>query len=395
MYENLSSNLEKIILKQRSDFSLSKFACNDGDALRRNNDEGSSVLRAPFYKDADKIVNCPYFSRYADKTQVFSLRYDDDFTRRSLHVQLVSRIARNIGKALNLNSDLIESIALGHDIGHTPFGHAGEKALDKVLYKNCGKRFFHNLQSVRVLDKIFNYNVTLQTLDGILTHNGERLENVYAPVPLKSFAEFDETLKRCATDTEFMFSLSPATLEGCVVRLSDVIAYIGKDRQDAERAKIVKEDQFSDGEIGGFNAEIINNLTVNAVENSYGKNYIKLDEKHFCGLKRAMEENYSKIYESPAALASLSGVLEPMTEKIFNAMLQDLKNKKRNSPIFVHHVDFVKKSHYKRYFDYEKEDPNIIVADFIASMTDDYFIALYKKLFPDSELNINYRGYFD
>ena len=133
----------------------------------------ANVWRKPFIRDIDKIMHCPYFNRYADKTQVFSLYKNDDITRRNLHVQLVSRIARTIGATLHLNLDLIEAIALGHDMGHTPFGHTGEKILDSLYFTNANRHFAHNIQSVRVLDKIFNYNVSLQTLDGIAGHNGE------------------------------------------------------------------------------------------------------------------------------------------------------------------------------------------------------------------------------
>ena len=110
----------------------------------------------------------PMYNRYADKTQVFSLYRNDDISRRSSHVQLVSRIARNIGGLLGLNTDLIEAISLGHDIGHTPFGHAGEHKLNELYNGNTGRYFNHNVHSVRVLDQIFNLNLSMETLDGIL-----------------------------------------------------------------------------------------------------------------------------------------------------------------------------------------------------------------------------------
>ena len=156
--------------------SFLKVAFDDRNAIRRHENiarDRASIWRQAFVHDIDKIMHSPYYNRYADKTQVFSFHKNDDITRRALHVQLVSRIARTIGKALNLNLDLIEAIALGHDIGHTPFGHAGEDFLDQLYFEHTGRHFSHNIHSVRVLDKIFPYNISLQTLNGIAAHDGE------------------------------------------------------------------------------------------------------------------------------------------------------------------------------------------------------------------------------
>lgn len=126
-------------------------------------------------------MHLPYYNRYADKTQVFSFKYNDDITRRAQHVQLVSRIARNIGSVLGLNLDLIEAIALGHDIGHAPFGHAGERFLSELYHNETNRYFNHNVHSARVLDTIFARNFTMQTLDGVLCHNGEFEQQEYKP----------------------------------------------------------------------------------------------------------------------------------------------------------------------------------------------------------------------
>ena len=154
-YKNLSKSVTQQILTDR-ERGATPFACDDQSAVRRDaSRDKPTLLRPPFIRDIDKIIHCPYYNRYADKTQVFSFYKNDDITRRGLHVQLVSRIARTIGKALGLNLELIEAIALGHDIGHTPFGHAGESFLDALYYQNAGKHFSHNIHSVRVLDGIF------------------------------------------------------------------------------------------------------------------------------------------------------------------------------------------------------------------------------------------------
>ena len=396
-YENLSNELTEEIRRAKESGVFPKVAFDDANVVRRRNiqKDAASVWRPTFVHDIDKILHCPFYNRYTDKTQVFSLYKNDDITRRSLHVQLVSRIARTIGAALHLNLDLIEAIALGHDMGHPPFAHTGEKYLDELYFSATGRHFFHNIQSVRVLDKIFPYNISLQTLDGIATHNGELDVEEYHPEPLSSFAEFDRRMERCVTDRDFMMSLMPSTLEGSVVRLSDVIAYLGKDRQDAARTKLTEESVFSNEDIGSINAEIINNLVVNVIENSYGKPYIKLDAKHFKALKKSRYDNYERIYNRAAEVAGLSKTVKPMMAEIYGQLLDDLKNGNKLSPVFTHHINYVNSAHYKRTEPYKNSDPHTIVVDYIASMTDNYFIELHAYLFPNSDLKVEYKDYFD
>lgn len=396
MYEKLSKAANELLKERSHNKTWSPYAFRDDDATRRRTDTHDYIdgLRSPFVRDGDKIVNCPYFSRYADKTQVFSLVKNDDVSRRSLHVQLVSRISRTIGNALSLNGELIEAIALGHDIGHTPFGHAGERVLDEIYSERTGRRFFHNVHSVRVLDKIFPYNVTLQTLDGILTHNGELPKAEFSPVVLNGFTEFDKRVENCYTTKDYMRTLSPSTMEAAVVRISDIIAYLGKDRQDAERLSLVKESDFSPTAIGDFNAEIINNLTVNVVENSLDKPYIMLDQEHFDGLKTAMRENYSLIYNNPTVKSRTDEILAPLMRKLYDRFISDIENHNVNSPVFSAHIDYVTKSRYKRDIPYEETPKDDIVVDFIASMTDDYFISVSDALFPRHGYRIQYKDYF-
>ncbi len=394
-YEKLSEKTEAKILADRQNNTSPRMAFDDTNVLRRHGDrDRASVLRPAFIRDIDKIIHCPYYNRYADKTQVFSFYKNDDITRRSLHVQLVSRIARTIGKALDLNLDLIEAIALGHDIGHTPFGHAGEAFLDQLYFSHSGRHFSHNIHSVRVLDKIYPYNISLQTLNGIAAHDGELELSEYRPMPLRDFSVFDVQIEECYRDKRAVKKLVPATLEGCVMRISDIIAYLGKDRQDAERAHLISSGDFAGGAIGTYNAEIINNLIVNIVENSYGKPYIKLDDAHFTALKQAKTENYGLIYKQDAVEKTYATV-KIMMEELYEQLLSDLTAGKTDSPIFTHHIDYVNQAHYKRESPYEDTEPNQIVVDYVASMTDDYFIDLYTHLFPQSHRKIEYKGYFD
>ena len=370
-------------------------AFDDRHIIRRRPSSHATVWRPPFVQDVDKIMHCPYYNRYTDKTQVFSLMKNDDITRRSLHVQLVSRIARTIGRALHLNLDLIEAIALGHDLGHTPFAHAGERYLDELYFKHAGRHFNHGIHSVRVLDQIFDLNVSLQTLDGIACHNGEVELAEYVPVPLESFQQLDAMLEKCYQDRTYVNKLIPSTLEANVVRICDIIAYLGKDRQDAVRMKVVDEDAFVGGGIGSVNGEIINNLVVNIIENSYGKPYIKMDAAHFAALQVAKQDNYKIIYESEAAGNRLTASIRPMMGEIYGQLLEDLRLEKQSSPIFTHHIGYINTHATKRATPYRKEEANQIVVDYIASMTDDYLIDLHHYLFPNSDLKADYTGYFD
>lgn len=397
-YNKLSDELQKQISEDKRNNYQSPYRCNDEDIIRRNMEHDiPNIWRPAFVRDIEKIMYLPYYNRYADKTQVFSFYNNDDITRRTLHVQLVSRIARNIGSVLGLNLDLIEAIALGHDIGHTPFGHAGERFLDELLKNETGRNFNHNVQSARVLDKLFARNISLQVLDGVLCHNGEFEMQEYRPNRDKTFSKYDNEVENCYVGgNEAIKSLVPMTLEGCVVRICDMIAYVGKDRQDAITAKIIDKDyKFSNEIIGAQNAAIINNLTVDIIENSYGHDYIMLSEKAYKDLKTSKKENYEVIYFDEKINSKYDEMIKPMFKDVYYALLDQLKSKDENSIIYRHHLSFIKDAlKYYKEFDYLKEEPNQIVTDYIASMTDDYFIDLHDKLFPDSKYKIEYISYF-
>ena len=395
---NLSPETEKLISEDRRSGYSNPYAFDDKNASRRDPDSDAATLMRPaFIRDIGKILYFPLYNRYADKTQVFSFYHNDDITRRALHVQLVSRIARNIGSLLGLNLDLIEAISLGHDIGHPPFGHAGERFLNSLLNSETGEYFNHNVHSVRVLDTVFGRNLTLQTLDGILCHNGEFECQRYSPANLKGFEEFDENVRKCDTEgEEAVRSLIPSTLEGCVVRICDIIAYLGKDRQDAKIAKITDDSvTFSTEVIGTENSEIINSLIVDIIENSYRKSYISLSREAYNDLKTAKKENYEKIYRKRDVNESYDRIIKPMFSDVYYKLLDYLIKEDENSVIYRHHINFVEENTKRKDgFDYRKENPHKIVVDYIASMTDDYFIDLYSKLFPEKETAIRYHSYF-
>lgn len=390
LYENLSAQQH----------SLLEYAVRDKEAIRRTI-EKFHVSRPNFVKDTERILNCKYFNRYADKTQVFSLYKNDDITRRILHVQIVSRIARNIGRMLNLNQDLIECIALGHDLGHTPFGHAGERFLSRLYHAYTGRFFNHNVQSVRILDQILGLNLSLQTLDGILCHNGEKVNGTYRPHQYRShdataFLELEQKMEHCYCEEGYTDRLVPSTLEGCVVRISDIIAYLGKDRQDARILNIELENDFVENEqLGASNSEFIANIIANLVGNSYDKDYLRLDEECAVALAQEKDRNFELIYKPQDKIGPYP-VIKLMFEKVYEKLLQDMRARNESSPIYRHHINNIYRGMQDEELkkkQYLQEEENQIVVDYIASMTDDYFIELYEYLFPGTS-EIRYKSYF-
>ena len=362
------------------------YRTSDEDALRREERpaDRSNIWRPAFVRDVEKILHMPAYNRYAGKTQVFSFRSNDDLSRRGLHVQLVARIARDIGYALGLNCDLIEAIGLGHDLGHTPFGHAGERCLNDVFHERTGRWFFHNVHSVRVLDKLYGRNISLQTLDGALCHNGEYEQRVFELSGLSSFGEFDRVVDECVSGGGAVIGhLRPMTLEGCVVRISDIIAYVGRDRQDAIEAGLLTGDAFEDGLGGAYNSWILTHASADIIEHSYGKDRIEMSEELFAEIRRAKAENYAKIYRSSGIEGERAEVLARAFELMYERCLDDLQKRDESSFIFRHHITRIEEqlAHYGRTYDWQS-DPEQTVVDYIASMTDGYFAELASKFFP-------------
>ncbi len=362
------------------------YRTSDEDALRREERpaDRSNIWRPAFVRDVEKILHMPAYNRYAGKTQVFSFRSNDDLSRRGLHVQLVARIARDIGYALGLNCDLIEAIGLGHDLGHTPFGHAGERCLNDVFHERTGRWFFHNVHSVRVLDKLYGRNISLQTLDGALCHNGEYEQRVFELSGLSSFGEFDRVVDECVSGGGAVIGhLRPMTLEGCVVRISDIIAYVGRDRQDAIEAGLLTGDAFEDGLGGAYNSWILTHASADIIEHSYGKDRIEMSEELFAEIRRAKAENYAKIYRSSGIEGERAEVLARAFELMYERCLDDLHKLDESSFIFRHHITRIEEqlAHYGRTYDWQS-DPEQTVVDYIASMTDGYFAELASKFFP-------------
>lgn len=383
----LSDELTARMIEDRARGWVNPYRTDNRQAVRREarRSDEASIWRPSFVRDVEKIIHTPAYNRYAGKTQVFSFRSNDDLSRRGIHVQLVSRIARDIGYALGLNCDLIEAIGLGHDLGHTPFGHAGERALNDVYHARTGRWFFHNVHSVRVLDALYGRNLTLQTLDGCLTHNGEYEQRVFELSGLSSFDELDETVEACCADGDLAIGrLRPMTLEGCVVRISDIIAYVGRDRQDAIAAGLLDEDVFADGLGGRYNSWILSHASVDIIEHSYGKDRIEMSEELFAEISRAKAENYAKIYRSSGIEGERAEVLARAFSLMYEHCLGDLRAHDESSYIFRHHIARIDATlrHYGKRYEWER-DLDQTVVDYIASMSDGYFAELATKLFPE------------
>ena len=394
---SVSKELEKEIAAQVNSGTLSPFACREEAIVRRDMScDKDSALRPAFVRDTEKILHTPAYNRLNGKTQVFSFRSHDDITRRGLHEQLVGRIARDIGRALGLNLDLIEAIALGHDVGHTPFGHAGEYFLNDVYQKHTGRWFFHNVQSVRVLDGLYKRNLSLQTLDGVICHNGEFEQQILEMSNLGSFEEFDRIVEDCwVRGAQAIGHLRPMTLEGCVVRISDIIAYVGKDRQDAIRAGAATEKSFDDGLGGAYNTWALSAFTADIIEHSFGKNRISMSEAAFQEMKRAKRENYQKIYGSAEANGDFSEDIKDLFARLYDYELSVLASGNTSHALFKHHIEPLQRhlSYYGNTYDWER-DPHRVVVDFISAMTDDYFVATCETLFPEARKLFPQRSYF-
>ena len=353
---------------------LSPLATLSHTAIRQKDEPRlADDYRTGFALDVDRVLHSLAYTRYIDKTQVFSLVKNDHITHRVLHVQLVSKIARTIGRYLRLNEDLIEAIALGHDLGHPPFGHAGEKMLSKLCQEKGIGAFYHNIQSVQFLEQVEKkgrgWNLTLQTLDGIFCHDGEVHHQVLRPETGKTFqALFDQMDRQKYGQSK---TPSPMTLEGCVMRVADTIGYIGRDMEDAIRLGLITRDELpreATDHLGNTNGTIVYRLVSDVIENSHGRPEIAFSKRIAEALLALKQFNYQHIYYHPK-LKQNSQVIETLYEMLFHRFLEDLNHSNLSSPIFKRFLDG--KSDLYR----EQHQPAEVVRDFVAGMTDQYFLA--------------------
>ena len=355
---------------------LEEYATKNKDALRLN--DAKEDIRPAFFRDIDRIIHSTSYTRYMDKTQVYSFKENDHITKRMVHVQLVSKIARTIGRALRLNEDLIEAIALGHDLGHTPLGHLGESLLDEITKRELNQEFGHNIQSVRNLMYVEKngkgLNLTLQVLDGIMCHNGEILSHKYIPMK-KDIKEFLRQYRESYTNLEATKKYSPMTLEGCVVRISDVVGYIGRDIEDAITLGLFKREDLPSEitkVLGNTNKEIVNTIILDIIQHSMNKAYIELSEDVYQALLALKSFNYKHIYHKSCSDEDYQYYKNGMN-KLFEVYIGAIKKENKKNTIYTL---FLNKQNEK-YLNNTSEKRMVI--DFISGMTDDFFLTQVKK----------------
>ena len=349
---------------------LSKYACKSSAGVLLEEDKED--IRPIFFRDIDRIIHSLAYTRYIDKTQVYSFTKNDHITHRVLHVQLVSKIARTIGRSLMLNEDLIEAIALGHDVGHSPFGHKGEKYLNEICKREKIGYFYHNAQSVRVLKDLEKMNISLQTLDGILAHNGEILINKYEYNGKKTEEDFRRELNSVFHEEGYSKKIIPMTLEASVVRLSDIIAYIGRDIEDSIKIGIVKREELPKDVtdiLGDNNSKIVDTLIKDIIINSFDKSYLTFSEKVFNALVKLMDWNYKNIYTSSEANKH-QDIIENLFYELYNCYLNKIQNFGTNKKLTQSE---------KNLYDFiiEKDSDTDIkraLIDYMAGQTDQYFL---------------------
>ncbi|MFN2366554.1 MAG: deoxyguanosinetriphosphate triphosphohydrolase family protein [Desulfurivibrionaceae bacterium] len=361
------------LLDSNEDRTLSPLATRSRASLRRHS-EKKTGHRQSFSVDTDRILNSRAYTRYIDKTQVFYMVANDHITHRVLHVQLVSKIARTIGRFMGLNEDLIEAIALGHDIGHPPFGHDGEKLLSRLCEEQGLPPFHHNIQSALYLDRIERegrgWNLTLQTLDGILFHDGEVHCEELHPFRARDFAGFDAALDQRADNLPIEQTM-PMTLEGCLVRFCDTIGYIGRDIEDAIELNLISREELPPEcteVLGNTNGTMVYRLVVDLIKNGCTEDRIFFSPDIAETLRKLKKFNYERIYLNSVIKRGFDDI-ENCYRTLFRSYLDDLRDERRRSVIFIEFLDRMD-SHYL-----EANPPAAMVRDFIAGMTDDYFMA--------------------
>ena len=359
-------------VKRKSECTLGPRAYRDADAKRMRPEEPDD-MRTQFAVDRDRILYSGAYRRYHGKTQVFSFTnlIDEEMTNRNLHIAYVSQISRTIGKYLGLNTELIEAIALGHDLGHPPFGHDGEIALSDACVRHGIGHFHHNIESLHIVDHISRkgrgLNLTFPVRDGIISQDGEVHNTILYPEKDKNEARIQEyiRLKKEGMELDWM----PATLEGCVVRITDTIAYIGQDIEDAIRFNLLKREDLPQkvtDKLGNTNSQIIDTLIRSVIINSYGQDWIAFDEETSYYLLELKKFNYENIYTNEKVKKSNKIIYRTMGI-MFDKYLEDIEKNNRESKIFKHFLDH-KSPEYREGF-----SPAEQVRDFIATMTDRYY----------------------
>jgi len=316
------------------DVFLSPFATKSSSTLGRKEQEESCPFRTEFQRDRDRIIHSKAFRRLKHKTQVFFSPEDDHYRTRLTHTLEVAQISRTMARLLRLNEDLTEAIALGHDLGHTPFGHSGEAALDEIIEGG----FRHSEQSVRVVVEVEPLNLTQETLDGILNHS--------------------------------MGKSKAFTLEGQVVKISDKIAYLNHDLDDAIRAGIIKITDIPEeivAYLGSHRGKMVDTMVRSIIENSYEQNHISMGHECETVMLQLRKWMFENVYFAPQAKVEETKIKRIVKElfNYYNGMLMNM------NPLA------------------DKKMVETTVKDYIAGMTDRYAVKKYRKLFLPRPMTVS------
>ncbi len=324
--------------EQREEMILSPFACKSKNSKGRKVSEPECDVRTVYQRDRDRIVHSKAFRRLKHKTQVFLAPEGDHYRTRLTHTLEVSQISRTVARALNLNEDLTEAIALGHDLGHTPFGHSGERILDEEMRK-LGRRFIHSEQSLRVVDILERdgegLNLTEEVRDGILNHGT---------------------------------SSTPHTLEGQIVRICDKIAYINHDIDDAIRARVLTERDLPrpcTDILGKSVHDRLNHMIHDLIINSLEKDHISLTPDVQSAMSELRSFMFAHVYTSNIVKAEEKKAQELMRKLYYH---------------FLDQFGSLPKEYIELRMRYN-EIPEVVVCDYIAGMTDNYAIKTFQDLF--------------
>jgi dGTPase len=372
-FDSVPHAIQQALNQREVDYNSPVGAFSQQGIRRVPNAHPDADFRQPFSIDGDRILHSLAYTRYIDKTQVFYLIQNDHITHRVLHVQLVSKIARTIGRFLGLNEDLIEAVSLGHDIGHTPFGHDGETFLSEICCANGIGAFLHNIQSVQFLDRVERkgkgWNLCLQTLDGILCHDGEIHNQRLEPFRDKTFETLQSEI--AAKQQDPAIRLVPMTLEGCVVRMADTISYIGRDIEDAIRLNMIRRSDLPAASVkvlGDTNGTIVYRLVTNMIQNSFQNTFVAFSPEVSEALESLKAFNLERIYLNPE-IKNHTAEIRNLFFLLFERYLTDIQKENRSSVIFSGFLQDMSEDYLHGH------RPAEIVRDFIAGMTDRYFLS--------------------
>lgn len=362
---------------EEEEVRLSPYATFSKNHLRLGGSDDDH--RLPYKRDVDRIVHSKAYARYIDKTQVVYLVQNDHITHRGLHVQLVSNFARGIAEILRLNLDLVEAIALGHDVGHPPFGHEGEIYLSALSVEHGEGAFAHPAQSCRLFAEIEPLNLGLEVYDGFLTHDGGMKDRITRPKRGKTWKEHHEEIARRAKEPEV--NLAPMSLEGCLVKMCDTMSYLGRDIEDAVSLGIIDRSEVPKTFLGSTNREILKNLAQDLIKSSKDKDEIAISEACFEALWALRKFNFERIYNHPK-LKVESNKIKTAYRILFEWLLSDFNKHEERSFLGKNFLQ----SKSERYN--EQSSPEKKVIDFIAGMTDSYFVKTFEMIFVPKQIDL-------